>query len=292
MLLSLAAFMVKSSTFKPSKPTSNNLRAVAGENFWGSILSQIGGSKVEVTSVITDPNVDPHEYTSDSTNARAFSEANYVVLNGAGYDSWGDKLLSASPSSSRKVLNVSDFLHKSVGDNPHFWYGPDYVNAVSLKIEQDLSALQPNNAAYFKQHYTILMYNLSQYQKVVASIKSRYGGTKIASTESIAVYLADAAGLNIVSPPEFMQAISEGNDPPANSIVTFQQQLASGSVKLLIYNRQTSTPLTQSMIKLASSHNIPIVGVSETVHPLNESFQNWMNVEMQAINTALKGSGQ
>ena len=168
----------------------------------------------------------------------------------------------------------------------------DYVNAVSLKIEQDLSALQPNNAAYFKQHYTILMYNLSQYQKVVASIKSRYGGTKIASTESIAVYLADAAGLNIVSPPEFMQAISEGNDPPANSIVTFQQQLASGSVKLLIYNRQTSTPLTQSMIKLASSHNIPIVGVSETVHPLNESFQNWMNVEMQAINTALKGSGQ
>src|SRR5437868_6544374 len=79
----------------PSGATGNKtLQVLAGENFWGSIAAQLGGSHVSVTSVVTNPNADPHDFESSTKDARAFATADYVILNGAGYDDWGSKLLS------------------------------------------------------------------------------------------------------------------------------------------------------------------------------------------------------
>ena len=208
-----------------STGTSTVIHAIAGENFWGSLLSQLGGNKVSVTSIVSDPNADPHEYESDTDNARAFANANYVVLNGAGYDSWSDNLLSASPNPSRKVLIVADLLGKNAGDNPHFWYSPDYVNQVIAQMEKDLISIDPADISYFQAQYKTVGSSLAEYQNRITNIKKQFGGTKVASTESIFVYLANAAGLNLISPPEFIDAVAEGNDPPAQSVVTFENQL-------------------------------------------------------------------
>src|SRR3984957_9806897 len=96
------------------------LQVVAAENFWGSIVSQIGGSHVQVLSIVSDPNADPHEYESNATDARAVTNADYVIENGVGYDSWMDKLLSADGNNpDRKVLNVGDLVGVQDGGNPH-----------------------------------------------------------------------------------------------------------------------------------------------------------------------------
>jgi zinc/manganese transport system substrate-binding protein len=263
------------------------IQVVAGENFWGSIVSQIGGSHVNVISIVSDPNADPHEYESSSADARAFANANYVILNGAGYDSWGDKLLSADANANTKVLNVADLLGKKEGDNPHFWYNPTYVNEVAAQMEADLISLDPNNAAYYRQQYQALQASFAQYQGRIASIKQQFGGTQVAATEDIFAYLASAAGLDLVSPAAFTQAVAEGNDPPAESVVEFENQLNSGDVALLVYNQQTVTPLTESMKKLAADEGIPVIGVTETIQPPNLSFQDWMNSELVALQNAL-----
>jgi zinc/manganese transport system substrate-binding protein len=267
--------------------SSGRLQVVAGENFWGSLVSQLGGSKVHVLSIVSDPNADPHEYESNSSDARAIATANYVVLNGAGYDSWANKLLSASPNNNRKVLTVATLLGKKDGDNPHFWYNPAYVNTVVRQMEQNLISLDPSDRGYFQQQYTALQASLAGYQDRIASIKHQFGGTKVAATEDIFAYLAGAAGLNLVSPPAFTQAVAEGNDPPTNSVVEFQQQLQSGQVKVLVYNEQTVTPLTNSIKQLAAQQNIPIVGVTETVQPPDTTFQVWMNAELIDLENAL-----
>ena len=263
------------------------LQIVAGENFWGNLVSQIGGSHVHVFSVVSDPNADPHEYESNTDDARAFDNANYVILNGAGYDSWGDKLLSASTKPDRKVLNVADLLGEKEGDNPHFWYSPSYVNQVIAQMEKDLIALDPSNAAYYTDHYRTLQSSLSEYQNRISSIKQKFGGTKVAATEDIFVYIADPAGLDLVSPPAFMAAVAEGNDPPASSVVEFENQLKSGDVKVLVYNKQTVTPLTESIKKLAADQGIPVIGITETLQPPDSSFQDWMNTELIALENAL-----
>jgi len=274
--------------------TVKPLQIVAGENFWGNLVSQIGGSHVQVLSVVSDPNADPHEYESNTSNARAFANADYVILNGAGYDSWGDKLLSAGSKPSRKVLNAADLLGKKEGDNPHFWYNPSYVNQVIEQMEQDLIALDPTNAAYYKENYQTLQSSLAEYQNRISSIKQQFGGTKVAATENIFAYLADAAGLNLVSPPEFTKAVAEGNDPPASSVVEFENQLKSGDIRVLVYNKQTVTPLTESVKKLAADQGIPVIGVTETIQPPNMSFQDWMNSELILLENALnsKAHGQ
>lgn len=277
-------------THKQTAPHSGRVQIVAGENFWGSLVSQLGGTKVQVSSIVSDPNADPHEYESNTADARAFANANYVILNGAGYDSWGNKLLSASPSSSRKILNVATLLGKKEGDNPHFWYNPSYVNTVVAQMEQNLISLDPSDRSYFETQYAMLTASLNGYQGRIASIKQQFSGTKVAATEDIFAYLASAAGLNLVSPPAFTQAVAEGNDPPTSSVVQFQQQLQSGQVKLLVYNEQTVTPLTNSMKQLAAENNIPIVGVTETIQPPDTTFQVWMNAELLGLENALNAN--
>lgn len=268
-------------------PSSQVVQVVAAENFWGSLVSQIGGSHVQVLSVVSDPNADPHEYESNTGNARAVSNAAYVIENGAGYDSWMDKLLSASNNQNQKVLNVAALLGKKDGDNPHMWYSPDYVNTVIAQMEQDLISIDPADASYYQEQYKGLESSLAEYQNRVAAIKQKYSGTEVASTESIFVYLADAAGLNLVSPSAFIDAVAEGNDPPADSIVEFENQLKSGKIKVLVYNEQTVTPLTQSMKALAANQGIPVIGVTETIQPPDASFQEWMNAEIIDLQNAL-----
>ncbi len=282
--------LAKTGNYK-SFNTSGKIQIVAGENFWGSLVSQIGGNKVNVTSVVSDPNADPHEYETNSIDARAFANADYVILNGAGYDSWGNRLLSGTPNNSRRVLIVSSLLNKKNGDNPHFWYNPTYVNQVVSKMETDLIALRPSDKSYFQNQYKQLQISLRTYQNQIAYIKQHFSGVKVATTEDIFNYLANASDLNLVSPSAFTQAVAEGNDPPTSSVVQFREQLMSGQVKLLVYNQQTVTPLTDSIKQLAAQQQIPIVGITEIIQPTGTRFQDWMNKEVTAIRNALAAKG-
>ena len=274
----------------PQPAASTGIAVVAGENFWGSLASQLGGSKVIVQSVVTDPNADPHEYESSSADARAFADAKLVILNGAGYDTWGQKLLDANPSSGRRVLNVADVVGKKEGDNPHFWYSPGYVTRGVDRITAEYKALDAGDAGYFDQEHDQLMSSLQPYLGEVAAIKQRFAGTPVGSTESIFVYMAAALGLDLTTPPEFMNAVAEGNDPPASAVATFQNQISREQVKVLVYNSQTTTEVTTNIRSLAASHHIRAVAVSETIQPPRLDFQEWQLGQMRALEAALEGA--
>jgi len=285
--LAVIIFLIRTPPATTSAGNSPTITIIAGENFWGSLISQLGGEKVSVTSIVSDPNADPHEYESNASDAKLFATANYVILNGAGYDSWGDSLLSAGQNPNRKVLVVADLLGKKEGDNPHFWYSPDYVNRVIAQMETDLVSIDPKDADYFQAQYKTLQSSLTEYQNRIANIKRTFAGTKVASTESIFVYLADAAGLNLISPPQFIDAVAEGNDPPASSVVAFETQLKAHEPQVLVFNEQTVTPLTDNMKKIAAEENIPIVGITETIQPPDATFQEWMNAQLLQLQNAL-----
>ncbi len=267
------------------------LQVVAGENFWGSIATQLGGSHVSVTSIISDPNADPHQYQTSAQTAREFATANYVILNGAGYDSWAQNVLNANPVSGRTVLTVADLLGKKNGDNPHFWYNPTYVTTVINQITKDYQALDPADATYFAQQNTqFLNVALKPYHDRLAEIKATFAGRKVGATESIFVYLATSLGLDLISPPEFMQAVAEGNDPSAAAVAAFQQQVQLKQISVLVYNVQTSTNVTNTMRQLAAQQNIPVVGVSETLQPVDATFQDWQLAELITLQNALNAN--
>jgi zinc/manganese transport system substrate-binding protein len=272
--------------------TTGVIPVVAAENFWGSLVSQLGGNRTSVVSIITDPNADPHEYEANSTAATEISDARLVIVNGVGYDDWALQLIAADGQSGQLVLNVGDLNGPTVGGgivtgNPHMWYNPVFVNATVAAMYSDLVAIQPASTAYFQQQYATLNVSLASLYGEASDIKAHFAGTEVASTESIFVYLANFTDLDLVSPPAFMEAVAEGNDPPAQSVVDFQCQLESGDVRVMVYNEQTVTPITTEMKSIAAAHNVSLVGVTETIQPPGVEFQTWMLGEYLALYNAL-----
>ena len=274
----------------PSAPAAaSKIQVVAAENFWGNLASQLGGTHVNVTSIVTDPNTDPHEYEPTSADARAISDAKLVVVNGAGYDSWALKAISASNTPNQKVLNVQEVAGQPIDANPHLWYSPYFVNDYVKAMYNDLVAIDPADTSYFHQQYAALNSSLWQsYMSLEVQTKQQFGGAPVAATEDIFVYMANATGLKVVSPTGFMQAVAEGNDPAPQDVTTFQQLLQGGksTVRLLVYNQQTVTPLTESIKSLATQNQIPITAVTETM-PLNTTFQLWMQGEINSLTSSL-----
>jgi zinc/manganese transport system substrate-binding protein len=282
-------------------PVGTTIQVVAGENFWGSLLGQLGGNLTHVISIVDDPNTDPHDYEANASDAAAIADANFVVVNGVGYDDWALQLIAASDTPGQEVLNVGNLNGVSVSGgivtgNPHQWYNPIYVNHTLLAMYADLVALQPASTAVFQQNFYNLNtsagggaegVSLDQLYARANQIKADFAGTVVDSTESIFVYLANYTGLDLVSPQPFMEAIAEGNDPPAASVALFECQLESGYVKVLVYNIQTVTPITTTIEGLAAEHNVTVTYVSETIQPPDTSFQDWMYGEYNSLINAL-----
>jgi zinc/manganese transport system substrate-binding protein len=263
------------------------ISVVASENFWGSLARQLGGSHVTVYSIVSDPNADPHSFESSAASARAEAEAGYVIENGAGYDDWISQLMSASPNPRRRVLDIGSLVGKRPGDNPHLWYNPAYVTAAENRIEADLKALDPQDAAYFTARRAATDAAFSGLRSQLAQIRRDHAGQPVAATESIVVYLARYLRLRLISPPAFMTAVSEGNEPPAGSVAVFEHQLATRQPRVLLYNEQTATALTTSIRELAQRDHIPVVGVTETIQPPQLSYQQWLSGELTALAKAL-----
>jgi zinc/manganese transport system substrate-binding protein len=260
---------------------------LAVENFYGSLVQQLAGQCAYVTTILTDPEADPHEFQPSANDIRAFSGAVLVIENGLGYDDFADKAI-ATMSKKPQLLKAGQVVGLSVGANPHVWYSAAYVDQIKAAILATLKQVNPDASAYYDNQAAWLDQAFGSYRQLINQIAAQYNGTPIASTESIFVDMAYTTGLNLISPPTFMRALSEGTDPTARDVATFQNQLKNHQVKVLVYNVQTITTTTEQLKNLARDNNIPVVGVSETL-PLGAStFQGWQAGQLRLLLNALQ----
>jgi zinc/manganese transport system substrate-binding protein len=270
------------------------VQVVAAENFWGSIASQLGGNRVRVTSIITSPATDPHSYEPTAADARTFAGAQLAIVNGIGYDPWAPKLIAANPVRGRIVLTVGDLVGIKPGGNPHRWYSPSDVQKVIGEIVRDYSKLDPKDAKYFKQQQIAFeTRGLAQYRRLIATIKRKYHGVPVGASESIFAPLAQALGLNLLTPASFLKAISEGTEPTAKDKTTIDSQIAHRQIKVWVYNSQNSTPDVKRITDAARKKGIPVATITETLTPPSATFQAWQSKQLQALQAALaKATGR
>jgi zinc/manganese transport system substrate-binding protein len=270
------------------KPT-----VVAAEDFWGSIASQLGGDHVAVTSIISNPNADPHDYEPTTRDARDIATAGYVIENGIGYDPWVQKLVDSNPSQGRAVLNVGNLVGEPVGGNPHQWYSPTSVQKVIDAITNEYKKLDPGDAKAFDQLRTSYEnQGLAEYHRLIDEIRTKYAGTPVGASESIFAELAPALGLKLITPPGFLTAVSEGTDPTAADKATVDYQISSHQIKVYVYNRQNATPDVQQQIQAAQRVGIPVTTITETLVPEGATFQAWQVSQLRSLEAALaQGTG-
>jgi len=273
---------------RATAPTSVPIPIVAAENVYGDLARQIGGDRVVVTSILKDPTVDPHEYDSTVADAKAVAGARIVIKNGLGYDAFVDRLLAASPRPDRIVIDVGHLTgHRDDGDNPHLWYDPATMPRVARSLADTLTRLDPSDADYFAQRLQEFQASETAVDDRIAAIRARHAGTRVLATEPVLDYLTEALGLVVVDRDgAFQRAVEAGNDPPAAAVVAFREQITTRAVKVLIYNRQTVTPVTTQMLALARQTGIAVVPVSET-EPEGMTYQQWMLDQLSRLDQAL-----
>ncbi len=261
------------------------IKIVAAENFYGDVARQIGGGNVEVTSILTSPEGDPHAFEANAATARAIADAAIVIYNGAGYDAWADKLLSASPSASRVVLVVAKQVGSKTGDNPHLWYGPATMPKLAAALAAALAALDPGHARDYAHRLALFRASFAPLAARIAALRRKAAGTPVAATEPVFGLMADALGL-AMRDRRFQLAVMNGTEPSASAIAAFAGELRARSVKILLYNTQTTAALTAQMRRIAAKAGLPVVGVTET-EPPGKDYQEWMLSTLDAVDRAL-----
>ena len=264
------------------------IAAVGAENEYANVISQIGGKYVAVTAIESNPNTDPHTFEASPSVAQAVGAAKLIVQNGVGYDTYMNRIESASPSRSRKVIVVQKLLGlPDSTPNPHLWYQPNTMPAVARALLADLDVLEPSHAAYFAANEKRFEASLQPWYQALKQFAAQYPHTPVAVTEPVGDYMLQAAGATIVTPFGLQADVMNGVDP-APQAVTLQSNLISGRrVKVLLYNQQVTDSLTQTFLTSAKKHGVPVVGVYETMPVPGYNYQSWMLAEVQALRRAV-----
>ena len=279
--LGLAALAMSGAALAQSTP----ITVVAAENFYGDVVKQLGGAHVEVTSILSNPDQDPHLFEASAKTARDLHRAALVVYNGADYDPWMDKLLAASKNDRRIVIVAADLIGKKAGDNPHLWYAPQTMPAVAKKIVDTLDRIDSGHKAEYDANLARFLASLEPIDEKITALKAKYQGVAVTATEPVAGYLCDAIGLTMRN-ARFQLAVMNDTEPAASDIAAFEQDLRGKRVRVLIYNAQAVTKLTQRMLGLAKQSNVASVSVTET-EPAGKTYQKWMSAQVDALGQAL-----
>jgi zinc/manganese transport system substrate-binding protein len=261
------------------------IHVVAAENFYGDIAQQIGGPTVKVTSILSNPDTDPHLFEASPSVARSLSDVQIVIYNGIDYDPWMADLLDASKAPDRKSIVVADLIGKKSGDNPHVWYDPATMVALARAMKDALVAADPANQAEYEKRLTAFEDSLKPVQDRIGELKRRSVGVPVTATEPVFGYMFGALGMVVRNEP-FQLAVMNDTEPSPSQIAAFEDDLKAGKVKLLVYNSQASDPLAERMLKLARAVKIPVVGATET-EPPGSTYQAWMTKELVAVDKAL-----
>ena len=268
-----------------SAASADPIRVVAAENFYGDIARQIGGAYVEATSILTNPDQDPHLFEASPRTARDVAAAQVVIVNGAGYDPWMAKLIAASPAPARREIDVGALVGAKPGANPHLWYGPANVKAAGKAMREAFAAIDPAHAGAFAANESAFLASMQSVDDVIASLRKRYQGVAVAASEPVFGYAADAIGLDIAE-RKFALAVMNDSEPSPSDVAAFEDDLRGHKVRAMIYNAQASAPAVERLVALARASGVPVVGVTET-EPPNTRYQDWIRGELDALDHAL-----
>jgi zinc/manganese transport system substrate-binding protein len=272
----------------PAAASADPIHIVAAENFYGDIAQQIGGSGVSVTSILSNPDEDPHLFEASPSVARAISAARIVIYSGIDYDPWVEKLLSAARNSDRKTIVVAELAGKKTGDNPHIWYDVGTMLTFAKTLADDLGSADPAHQADYQQRLAQFQKSLAPIKAKIAALKRRLAGTEVTATEPVFGYMIEALGMKSRN-PSFQLAVMNNTEPSASDVAAFEDDLKQHKAKLLVYNSQASDPIAERMMKLAKASGIPVVGANET-EPPGLTYQAWMQSELDAVDRALPKS--
>jgi zinc/manganese transport system substrate-binding protein len=271
-----------------SSGSEGKISVVGAENEYANVAEQIGGKYAEVSAIESDPNTDPHQFEASASIAKDVSGADIVIENGLGYDSYMEKITSASPSDSRKTINAQELLGlPDSTPNPHLWYKPETMPKVAEQLVTYFSEIQPQNKSYFEENLAKFEGELEPWLEGLKEFTTKYPGAAVATTEPVADYMLEAAKIKNLTPFTMQADIMNDTDPAPQAVSLQESFFTEGKADAFVYNQQVTDSITEKFSATAKENDVPIVGVYETM-PTGYTYQGWMMAELKALEEAVE----
>jgi zinc/manganese transport system substrate-binding protein len=287
MKILAAVAVVFAASLTIAHTADGKIDVVAAENFYGSVAQEIGGDRVSVTSILNNPDQDPHLFEVSPAIIRQIAAARVVIYNGADYDPWIEKLLKVTAKPGRVAIVAADLMNKKAGDNPHLWYDPATMPAVASALAAALAAADPAHKDDYAARLRTFLASLAPLNDKIAAIRGKYAGTPVTASEPVFGPMADALALKMAN-ERFQLAIMNDTEPSARDFAAFERDLKTHKVRVLFYNKQASNKMVQHLVDLARAANVPVVGVTE-IAPSGVSYRDWMLMQLDETQRALAG---
>ena len=260
-----------------SAKQSDKISIVTTTNVYSDIAKNIVGKYGTATAIIDKSSVDPHDFDPTTADAKKVAQANIIVANGLGYDSWMNKL--AKSVDKKPVLVGEDLMGLKSGDNPHIWYNLDMPTKYVDYLVKRLSKLDKKHAAYFKENGEKY---LAKIDKIKQLAQANKGDQKpVFVSEPVFDYALQEAGYKI-GDKKFEEAIENGTDPSPKTINEMNNAIKQKKIAFFVNNTQASSSTVKSFVKLAKKNNVPVLNVRETI-PNNTTYLAWMKENYQKL---------
>ncbi|NKX54526.1 metal ABC transporter solute-binding protein, Zn/Mn family [Arthrobacter mobilis] len=297
---------------------ADTISVVASTNVYGDIAEVVGGDAVSVTSLINSAAQDPHSYEATARDRLAVSEADLVIANGGGYDSFLQTLVEATGKDPEAVITAVDVsglasaagseasghadgeAHEEEGQggehghdagvNEHVWYDLSAVGKVADAVASKLAAMAPDQAAEIEQNAAAFREGLAGLEADREALARTVSGTAVVATDPVPLYLLDALGLKNLTPADFMEAAEEGSDASPAALMRTEDLAASPSVRFVAYNEQTESSQTRQVRSAAEKAGTAVVDFSETL-PEGQHYLDWMKTNLENIAAAAGSAG-
>jgi zinc/manganese transport system substrate-binding protein len=297
--LLLAGCAATDSTPEATQEPFAGLTIVASTNVWGDVASSIGGDLVQVVSIIDSFSQDPHSYEASARDQLAVKDADVIVANGGGYDSFIDTLAEAAgnnnivyaylPEEGEEEAKEEEAGHEEGHDhgNEHVWYDFHVVEDFATRLAEQLKTLDPDNSSQYTANLEEFLVGIETLEERAAEVAGLVSGATVISSEPVADYLLAELGLINITPATFSQAIEEELDVSPKDLLEVQNLISSNSVNLFVVNIQTGSVQIDSLIQLAEANGVTVIQVSELL-PEGLGYLAWMEQNIAAIEAGLK----
>ena len=302
--LLLAGCTATDSTSEPTDEPLTGLTIVSSTNVWGDVASSIGGDLVQVVSIIDSFSQDPHSYEASARDQLAVNDADVIVANGGGYDSFIDTLAVAAgnnnivyaylPEEGEEEAKEEedrdedhDHEHDHDHGNEHVWYDFHVVEDFATRLAEQLKTLDPDNSSEYTANLEAFLVGIEALEDRAAEVAGSVSGSKVISSEPVADYLLAELGLENITPDSFSQAIEEELDVSPSDLLEIQNLISTNSVDLFVVNIQTGSVQIDALIKLAEASGVTVIQVSELLTE-GLGYLAWMEQNIAAIEAGLK----
>lgn len=130
--------------------TARKIQVATTISTLNSFVQGVGGERVSVKNIVPI-GASPETFQPAPQDVATVADADVLVENGAGLETWLDKLLADAGKSDLRVVVCADGLPVK-NNNPHLWMDPVFAKQYVRKIRDALIAADPHHASEYQHN--------------------------------------------------------------------------------------------------------------------------------------------